>query len=188
DDAIRKRLAQTMRLGLVRFAARTPVADKIEISYEAPAQAATAVKDRWNYWVFSAGVNTNYSAEQSQNFFNVGGELEANRITQTWKIELEVGGSYNESNFHFREDSVTAFTFRNLQRNYRAEGTVVRSLGPHWAAGFRGITRQRTFSNEDLLIRVAPVLEFDVFPYSQSTRRLLTIQYAPGVSVFDYAD
>lgn len=185
---IRQRLAQTMRLGLVRFAARTPVADKIEISYDAPAQAATAVKDRWNYWVFSAGVNTNYSAEKSQNFFNVGGELEANRITQAWKIELEVGGSYSESNFHFREDSVTAFTFRNLQRNYGAEATVVRSLGPHWAAGLRGITRQRTFSNEDLLIRVAPVLEFDVFPYSQSTRRLLTIQYAPGISVFDYAD
>jgi len=188
DDAIRKRLAQAMRLGLVRFAARTPVADKIEISYDAPEQAATAVRDRWNYWVYAAGVSSNYSAEKSQNFFYIAGEVSANRITQAWKILLEIEGSYNESNFHFREDSVTAFTFRNLQRNYEGSVLAARSLGPHWSAGFRGLVRQRTFSNEDLAIRAAPILEYDVFPYSQSTRRLLTIQYAPGVSSFDYAD
>jgi len=74
---IRRRIAQAMRLGLVRFAAKTPVASRIEISYSAPPQAATAVKDRWNYWVFTAGVSSNYSAEKSQNFFYVGGELSA---------------------------------------------------------------------------------------------------------------
>lgn len=188
DDDIRRRITQAMRLGLVRFAAKTPVASRIEIVYSAPPQAATAVKDWWNYWVFTAGVSGNYSAEKSQNFFYVGASLSANRITERWKIRLSANASYNESNFHYRQDSVTAFTFMNLQRNYGGDATVARALGPHWSAGIRGAVRQRTFSNEDLAVKAAPILEYDVFPYSQSTRRLLTIQYAPGITAFEYAD
>src|SRR5467141_2807186 len=39
-DDIRKGLGRTMRLGLVRFASKTPVGTRIEVSYSAPAQAA----------------------------------------------------------------------------------------------------------------------------------------------------
>jgi hypothetical protein len=188
DDDIRRGLARTMRLGLVRFAARTPVAPRIEISYSAPAQTAAQVKDRWNYWVFTAGVSSNYSAEQVQNFFFVSTSLSANRTTEAWKIRLSANGGYSESNFHYRPDSLTSITYRNLQRNYGGSASVARSLGPHWSAGLRGSASQATFSNQDLALRVAPVVEFDVFPYSQSTRRLLSVQYAAGLAAFNYAD
>jgi hypothetical protein len=188
DDDIRKALGRTMRLGLVRFAAKTPVAARIEIAYSAPAQGAAQVKDRWNYWVFTAGVSSNYRAEKVQNFFFISTSLSANRTTDAWKIRLAVNGSYNESNFHFHPDPVTVITFRNLQRNYGASGSAARSLGPHWSAGMRGSVSQATFSNQDLAVRLAPVVEFDVFPYSQSTRRLLSVQYAAGLAAFAYAD
>ena len=188
DDDIRKGLARAMQLGLVRFAARTPVAPRIEISYTAPAQAAARVKDRWNYWVFTAGVSSNYSAEKAQNFFFVSTSLSANRTTEAWKIRLSIRGSYNESNFHYQPDSLTSITYRNLQRNYGGNASVARSLGPHWSGGVRGSIGQATFSNQDLAVRVAPVVEFDVFPYSQSTRHLLSVQYAAGLAAFRYAD
>jgi hypothetical protein len=188
NDDIRKGLARTIRLGLVRFAAKTPVARHIEISYSAPAQAATAVKDRWNYWVYSARLGSNYFAEESQNFLSVNGGLSANRTTAAWKVELFASVFYNESNFRFEQDSVTTVTFRNLRRSYESRAKVARSLGPHWSAGMRSSVRQATFSNEDLALRAGPVIEFDIFPYSQSTRRLLTAQYAVGVAAFNYAD
>jgi hypothetical protein len=188
DDDIRKGLTRTMRLGLVRFAAKTPVASRIEISYSAPPQAATAVKDRWNYWVFSAQLGSNYFAEKTQNFLSLNGGLSANRTTAAWKMEFFASASYNESNFRFEQDSVTTVTFRNLRRDYETSAKVARSLGPHWSVGMRSSVRQATFSNEDLALRAGPVLEFDIFPYSQSTRRLLTVQYATTVAAFDYAD
>ncbi len=188
DDDIRKGLGRSIRLGVVRFAAKTPVAERLEISYSAPARAAAQVKDKWNYWVFTAGVSSNYSAEKVQNFFFLSTSLSANRTTEAWKIRLSANGSYNESNFHFHPDSVTSITFRNLQRNYGGSGSVARSLGPHWSAGMRGSVSQATFSNQDLAVRLAPAVEFDVFPYSQSTRRLLSLQYAAGLAAFNYAD
>ena len=187
-DDIRKGLGRTMRLGLVRFASKTPVGTRIEVSYSAPAQAAAQVKDKWNYWVFTAGVSSNYSAEKVQNFFFVNTSLSANRTTEAWKIRLSVNGSYNESNFHYHPDSVTSIIYRNLQRGYGGSASVARSLSPHWSAGMRGSIRQATFSNQDLAVLLAPVVEFDVFPYSQSTRRLLSVQYAAGLAAYKYAD
>ena len=188
QDGVRKGVAGIIRLGLVRFAAKTPVGPRIEISYRAPARAAAQVKDQWNYWVFSAGVSSNYSAEKTQNFFFVSTSLSANRTTEAWKILLSVNGNYNESNFHYQQDSVTTVTYRNLQRGYGGSASVVRSLGPHWSAGARGSVRQQTFSNQDLAVLLAPVLEFDVFPYSQSTRRLLSLQYSAGLAAYNYTD
>jgi len=65
---------------------------------------------------------------------------------------------------------------------------VVRSLSPHWSGGLRGSVRQATFSNQDLAVLLAPVVEFDVFPYSQSTRRLFSLQYSAGLAAYNYAD
>src|SRR6266545_8275135 len=82
DDDIRKSLARTMRLGLIRFAAQTPVAPRIEISYSAPAQAAAAVKDRWNFWVMNVGLSSFLRGEETQSFANLNASLSANRITE----------------------------------------------------------------------------------------------------------
>ena len=60
------------------------------------------------------------------------------------------------------------------------------TLDPHWSAGIRGSLSQTTFRNQDSSLLVAPAIEYDIFPYSESTRRLLTIQYAAGVRTFDY--
>jgi len=43
-----------------------------------------------------------------------------------------------------------------------------------------------TYFNKDLGIRVAPVVEYSVFPYSESTRKQLTVQYTVGFNSFDY--
>jgi hypothetical protein len=188
DDDIRKGLARMMRLGLVRFAAKTPLAPKIEISYSAPASAAAAVKDRWNFWVFNAGLSSFVQGEQSQKFANLNVSLSANRVTEAWKIRLSTNASYRESKFEFQQDSVTTVTYRNLQRGYQARATIARSLGARWSAGGRVSVSRETFLNQDLAFSAGPVLEYDFVPYSQSTRRLITLQFAPAVATFDYTD
>jgi len=52
DDTIRKLLVKTIKLGLIRFAAKTPIADNLSITYSEPAKQEEIV-DKWDYWVFS---------------------------------------------------------------------------------------------------------------------------------------
>ena len=57
-----------------------------------------------------------------------------------------------------------------------ASGIVVKSLTQHWSLGALGSVSSQTFRNFSLKTRFAPGIEFDFFPYSESTRRMLTLQ------------
>lgn len=193
QDDIRSGLARTMRLGLIRFAARTPVARLLEISYSAPAQAAAQVRDPWNYWVFRASLNANLQGEKTFKLQNWSTSLSASRITDAWKHRLSLSQSYYQQSFTFTTfDSLGNPTgeqvVTSLSRSYDASLLVVRSLSPHWSAGGRASVSSSTFFNEKLAASLAPAIEYDVYPYSNSTRRLLTFRYEIGPQSFRYRD
>ena len=193
QDDVRKGLGQVLRVGLVRFAARTPVAPRLEISYSAPAGAAAQVRDPWNYWVFNARVNTNFYGEHSYKNTYLSGGLSASRITEAWKIDFSTNQSYQQSDYLVPVYDSTGTLIRedlsrNITRSYGAELLVVRSLGRRWSAGVQGSAFSSTYSNQDLALKVGPAVEFDIFPYSQSTRKLLTLRYNLSVASFNYRD
>ncbi len=186
DDDVRRGLARTLKFGLLRFVAGTPVADRITVSYEAPAAAAgSQVRQRldpWNYWVFRIGGNTFLNGEAQQSRRSVSVNLSANRITEAWKISSSLSGRDSYSRFDL--DSVTRFI--NTSHNYGGNLQVVKSAGPHWSFGGEASVSSSTFNNQDLRARVAPALEFDLFPYSESTRRSLRFNYSIGASYVNY--
>jgi hypothetical protein len=192
EDDIRRGVAQIMRLGLVRFAAKTPVAGNLAISYNAPAGSVAQVRDPWNYWVFSAGVNGNFNGEKSLKFQYWSGRLSADRITEKWKIRLSLSQSYNQSDYTYTTVDSLGDTVdvkvTNIRRGYNANSLIVRSLGAHWSIGARVLGSSSTFLNQRLAARVAPAIEYDVIPYSQSTRRLLTFSYDVGPTAYRYVD
>ena len=193
DDDVRKSLARTMRLGLVRFAARTPVGQRLEISYNAPAGAAAPVHDRWNNWVFSLGMNSNFFGERTYKFRYISGRVSADRIAERWKIRLSANQSYNQSDYTIPifDSTGTEVGETNVTSITRSNGgnvLVVRSIGRQWSAGIKASAFSSTYSNQDLSLTVGPAIEFDVFPYSQSTRKLLTVRYGLNLVTFDYRD
>ncbi len=75
----------------------------------------------------------------------------------------------------------------NSRRNSQSlNGLVVKSLGPQWSLGVRGEVGQSSFSNIDRAFIVSPGIEYDFFPYSESSRRSLVIQYSVGPARYDY--
>lgn len=193
QDDIRRGVAQTLRLGLVRFAARTPVARNLAINYSAPASAAAKVRDPWNYWVFRARINGNLQGEKTFKFQNWFATLSANRVTEAWKLRLSLNQNYSQSDF-----TVTVFDslgnpagdqiITSISRSNDASGLVVRSVSPHWSVGGRVAGSSSTFLNQKLSAAVAPAIEYDAYPYSESTRRLLTFRYEIAVNTFRYRD
>lgn len=56
QDATRSGLARLLKLGLVRFAATTSLAQQIVINYDKPrATARAAIRDPWSFWTFEIG-------------------------------------------------------------------------------------------------------------------------------------
>jgi hypothetical protein len=193
DDDIRKSLARAMRLGLVRFAAKTPAAERLEVSYSAPAGAAAQVRDPWDNWVFSLQLNSNLFGEKTYKFRYVSGRVSARRIAEGWKIRLSANQSYNQSDYTIPVfDSTGTQTgetiVTSITRSNGGKALIVKSVGRRWSAGIQASVFSSTYSNQDLSLSAGPAIEFDLFPYSQSTRKLLTLRYGISLATFNYRD
>jgi hypothetical protein len=186
-DEKRRGLARVFRLGLVRYLARTPVAERLTVGFgdEKKETAQTSAKnDRWNYWVFRTSLNGYTNGEKTYKQYQTWGSFNADRITERWKTRLSLNNQYSQSDFKI--DSVTTFT--NIQRGYGGSVLQVKSLTQHWSAGLRVNLFSSTYDNSQRSLRVLPALEYDVFPYSQSTRRQLRLEYNIGLADFIYHD
>ena len=187
DDNARRALARTFSLLLGPYAAKSPLASRLTMTYAAPAATpgtSGPVRDPWNFWVFRLGANGFANGEKQSNFRHVNLNVSANRVTEAWRISLNSNLGYDESRFDLGEEG----QFVNLQRNYGLNSLVVKSLGPHLSAGLAVNASRSDFFNQDLVVRVAPAVEYNFFPYQEFTRRQLTAYYSLGVSSFRYKE
>jgi len=189
EDEIRRALARSIKLGLVRYVARSPLGERLQVTL-LPLAASTAkpvaraARDPWNFWVFRTGANAFLNGEKSQRFTNLNGSTSANRTTEAWKLNASLFGYYGEGKYTFSNGT----RFSNYSHSYGLSEIIVKSLGPHWSAGQRASASSSTFLNQRLAARLAPALEYNVFPYSESTRRQLTFLYTAGINSFTYED
>lgn len=188
DDARRQALGRVFRMGLVRYIARTPDREKLSIQYVGSAgqnARATAKRDPWNYWVFRTSLNGNFNGEKTYLSYGLYGNLNADRVTERWKTRLNAYESYNQSEF---EIDPTQPRFVNIQRRYGGSALEVKSLTQHWSAGARVNVSSSTYDNLRRALRAFPAIEYNLFPYSQSTRRQLRVEYNLGWADFAYKD
>jgi len=184
EDARRRLLLQAFTLGLVRFAAATPVGSQLKItppSSTTPTQT-TAAADKWNFWVFRTGFNVGMDGEASSSFQNFNVNQSANRITNDWKINVNAGASYSSSKYDLGDGEI----FESTRRGWNFNALAVKSLSAHWSAGVKGGTQRSSYNNQKLNVRVAPGIEWNFFPYSKSTDRQLTFQWTVGIDRFVY--
>ena len=184
DDERRAGFAAQFRLGLVRYAADTPLASRLKVTFDAPEAKANAEpqNDPWNFWVFGIGASGNLEGQESGNENRVRASLSANRTTDAWKLNFNAFGNYGKEEFVLEEGDI----YTSISRNIQANGLVAKSLTQHWSLGVVGALESSLFSNYDLRTRVGGGVEYDLFPYSESTRRILTLLYTLGVETANY--
>ena len=184
-DDLRHGLARMLKLGLIRYATHVSDASRFDVSYTAPSDTTKASQhDPWNYWVFRTTANGFGQGEKADNFVNLNVSQSANRVTEDWKTTLSLYVNYGQNRFDLGDGS----TFRSYSHSYGLSDLLVKSLGSHWSAGERASWTSSTYLNQQTAIRFAPAIEFDVFPYSQSTRRQWTVQYSTGINHYKYQD
>jgi len=186
----REGLTQTIALGLVRYAAGTSVAQQIRINFDAPlAEVADQAEeeDPWNLWVFNVNANGNLGGESLERFYSVGGSARANRTSEEFKINWRLNGRTSRDEFDFvDEEEGIDTTYINIQKNWGTELLMVWSMGEHWSLGGTSGASHSTFGNRDLSIAAGPAIEFNIFPYSESTRKSFTFLYSVEMAAFNY--
>ena len=192
-DETRRGLARVIALGLARFVARTDARSRLTIASVARegAEAATTgspAHDPWDHWTFRLNANTNFDGEQSYESRYYYGSVSANRITEAWKITIGANQSQNMSRFVFVEDDDSRTTFKSFRRDLGLNTLVVKSITSHWSAGIRSGITSSTYFNQSANISVIPSIEYNIYPYSESTRRQLRLQYGVGGRRLDYRD
>lgn len=181
-------LTKFLKLLLVEYAADTHLGPRLDVTFRPPpanttgATPAAAERDPWNYWVFRAGASLYASGEEAATDSYTGLNFSANRTTEHWKLRFSAGRNVSKSSFDI--DSST--TIRSRLSDWNINVLSVKSLGRHWSAALISSMVGSTYSNSKRVMRIEPGIEFDVFPYSESSKRSLTLTYTVGPSRYDY--
>jgi hypothetical protein len=189
DAEVREALTGRLQLGLARYVARTPPSQYLRLLYEPAEEAgiapATPADDPWNFWTFRIGLQGSLAGESQESGIEIDGSLSASRVTESFKIDFGVSGEYERETFEELDEGETLIS---TSQDYFADVLAVWSLGPHWSTGFGVDAGRSTFSNEDLTLSGGPAIEFNFFPYSESTNRQITLRYQTEGAWFDYRE
>jgi hypothetical protein len=186
-DMTRKGLVKTLKMGLVRYVIHTPLAEHFSVTYNKPT-AAAAVMDKWNYWVFTVSLSSWLNGESQYRSGQLWGGFTASRVTEDWKFRLSTNFSYYDNQYDVQVDESTMVTSRSISRSQWFNGFVAKSLTDHWSVGLFTYVNSATYSNTALSILVQPGIEYNIFPYSESTRQQLRIGYQIGAVAKWYND
>jgi hypothetical protein len=184
DDVARRQIATAVRVGLLRFVAREAIPPELAVTVRlgSDSDRTAAENDRWNNWVFSLRGSASFDGQESSRERRLSGRIGADRITPDWKITLGSEIDHQREEFDLDEDDPVNVERRERDFNW----LIVKGLGQHWSIGAQGDIESSTFENTALSISGAPAVEYNLFPYSDYTRRQLRAIYSIGISRFDY--
>jgi hypothetical protein len=190
-DEIINGITRTMALGFVPYAQQLGLAEQLRVEFQAadPIQRArqtrgvqAAGEDPWDSWVFRLNARADVSGEDKRKVRNFNGTLSADRITDDIKLELSLTGSSNVT----KNELSNGGWFTSDRQSWSATGVAVKSLTDHWSLGSQFGASSSSVANRRIGYRAAPALEWNLFPYSESTREQLIFMYQVGASWVDW--
>ncbi len=173
---------QMIKMGLMSYVARTPLYEEVVIS---PTEqiVAQVVEDKWRNWVFELEAEPNFEGEESYKELELGSSVSATKITHDWKLEFDFDHRYSRTKYTYDD------TLYTNDKSYQGlDVLVVKSLGDHWSGGLRTDVSSSTYSNSRFGFDYLPSLEFNIFPYTESTHRQFRVLYGIGGSYNIYND
>ncbi len=182
ENQIRERQVNTLKIGLMRYIAKTPLAQHIDIKFNQPLSEEIPI-DKWNNWVFRTRINGYLNGQKTYNANNLYGSFSASRVTSEWKMNYSINYSRSTDKFEIDNEIIKS---TNKSKSFSA--IVVGGINEHWSIGGSTRISSSSYSNLDLNVSVLPGIEYDIFPYSESTRRQLRILYSVGPYLYHYSD
>ncbi len=184
EAQMREALLAAVQAGLAPYVLRTPWRGAVAVRY--PVRTGTDLilsRDRWRGWVFSIGLLGSVDGESNRRTSSTENYANVTRITPTHKTVLNAW--YEASRTGVTLDSVDV---RVSVSNGGVRPYYAHALGPRWSVGILGSAWYDEYRNIRLHYRLAPAVEYNIFPHTENTRRQLRIGYQAGLRRFRYYD
>ncbi len=184
---VRERITNLMKMGLMRYVARTPLFSEIEIKHNAELEQEQVI-DRWNNWVFELSTEPQFEAEEANKRLELRNSINISKVTENIKLQIEMDQFYNREKFIENVNTDSAETTTYVTSDRAMNNLFVKSLGNHWSAGLLWTIGSSTRENYRFRTEFLPSIEYDIYPYSESTHRQLRILYSAGLQYNNYID
>lgn len=176
-----ERLLKVINVGLLPYLAETAEIENVKIEFGETTNQALPTLDPWKFWVFKVESGLDYEAEESQKEYALGSSISADHITEKFKFKSEFGYQVNREIYKDDEE-----TIENRQEETSLQTSVVYSLSSRWSVGFFADAYSSTYLNFKLGTEIGPAIEYNIFPWDKSDRKVFTIAYHLRSNYFNY--
>ncbi len=184
DDMIRSQLVKNLKIGLFPFLQKTDFAKQIDLNFpKRSSKEAVIKKDKWNYWVFNLGLSGWTDGESNRNSLSLSGNFSISRVTAASKFNF-----WTNYNTNFSSYTIDGIEYSAENKSYGFTGVYVKSLNDHWAIGGYYNGRHSIFQNFDFSQKIAPAIEYNIFPIGDNTRRQFRWIYQAGIRDLRYIE
>jgi len=139
--------------------------------------------DNWDYWVFRFNLETDIDLEESQKEYAAGGSVRIDRITEDLKFRADFG--YYRNKETFIDDNMS---IESLREEIDSDFEIVGSLSPRWSIGLFSEIRSSTYQNINFSYSLGPAIEYNIFPWDQSDRKIFSLGYHVNGHYFNYTE
>ena len=183
-DDIREALLQQISIFLVHIIPLNNLPPNLVIEFpKRENNRIDSIKDKWNFWVFTPGIEG----------WAEGG---TNNLWTSLKSDFTIRRINNQSKFIAKPYYNLISSFINLD-SAKLSGTAAdyglnllyaKSISAHWSVG--GIVQigHNYFLNIKNAYKIAPVVEYNIFPFSMNTVKQVRFAYQIGLNNFNYLD
>jgi hypothetical protein len=184
---IREKRTNMLKMGLMRYVAKTPLFNEIEINHNKDLESEEVI-DRWNNWVFELSTEPQYESEEANKQLELRNSINVSKITPDIKLEIEMDHFFNREKFIENVNTDSASTSTYTTSALMISNLFVKSINDHWSAGALWDLGSSTRENFSFRTDLLPSIEYDIYPYSEATHRQLRILYSAGVQINNYID
>lgn len=178
-----KGLAKSILYGLVPFISQTPYKETINISYNniKVNNKIKTIDDNWYNWVFKISLRGFYEGEQTSKNINVGGSLNASKITDDVKLKNNLEYNYGHEEFIDEQNKI-----KSTKRSWLFESAYIKSITNHLSMGLIGSLNSSTYRNIKLSSSLFSGIEYNFFPWEKFNSEILTAGFYLGHKTFRY--
>jgi hypothetical protein len=184
---IREKRTNMLKMGLMRYVAKTPMFNEIDINHNKDLESEEVI-DRWNNWVFEISTEPQYESEEANKQLELRNSINISKITPDFKLEIEMDHFFNREKFIENVNTDSASTSTYMTSALMINNLFVKSISEHWSAGLLWDLGSSTRENFNFRTDFMPSIEYDIYPYSEATHRQLRILYSAGVEINNYID
>lgn len=183
NDEIRKKLILYINLGLLKYFYLNNEIENFNITFNNTQNIKKSEIDKWNKWVFKIGGNGYFASEKSYQNLMTNAVLTAEQVTEKKKIEIDFSHDNNKYTFKINDQNILS---RNATNSFTNQ--IVWSVSNKLSIGYYLTAGNSSYYNYDFSGSFYPAIEYNFYPYSESSVRQLRINYSIGYKYNIYTD